>query len=145
MYYGMEHLMTGYSNPDGNVRLDFKGGWDKDSANKFTAAGRTDKENEIFNYIRTLARFRKTSPALTTGKMMQYLPVDGLYVYFRYAPGQTIMCIMNTSDKPAKVDFANYPERIRTTSRGKNIVDGTVLSTGFEIPAKKMWTLEMLN
>ena len=36
MYYGSEILMTGFTNPDGNVRLDFKGGWKEDSVNKFT-------------------------------------------------------------------------------------------------------------
>ncbi|HEY5326914.1 MAG TPA: alpha-amylase family glycosyl hydrolase, partial [Mucilaginibacter sp.] len=44
MYYGDEILMKNFSRPDGLVREDFPGGWAGDKVNKFTAAGRTDKE-----------------------------------------------------------------------------------------------------
>ena len=54
--------MKGLTNPDGLVRLDFKGGWAGDKENKFTAAGRTAKENEAFNYVKKLANYRKNSP-----------------------------------------------------------------------------------
>jgi len=50
--------MTGISNPDGKVRLDFPGGWPGDNPDKFEASGRTAKENEVFNYISKLANFR---------------------------------------------------------------------------------------
>jgi glycosidase len=60
MYYGNEILMTGVTSPnDGYVRQDFPGGWEGDAANKFTAAGRTEKENDVFNYIKTLANFKQ--------------------------------------------------------------------------------------
>ncbi len=52
IYYGTEILMKNYSNPDGLVREDFKGGWAGDSVNKYTSAGRTEKENDAFNYVR---------------------------------------------------------------------------------------------
>ncbi len=114
MYYGNEILMTGLTSPnDGYVRQDFPGGWEGDAANKFTAAGRTAKENSIFNYIKKLANFRKTSSAIKTGKMMQFYPIDGVYVYFRYDANQTIMCIMNTNDKPMTIDLARFAERLK--------------------------------
>src|SRR5579875_3460996 len=74
MYYGTEILLKGISNPDGKVRQDFPGGWKEDKENKFTLQGRTEKENQFFNYVRTIANFRKTSSAITTGKMMQFVP-----------------------------------------------------------------------
>ncbi len=114
MYYGNEIVMTGLTSPnDGYVRQDFPGGWEGDAANKFTAAGRTAKENSIFNYIKKLANFRKTSSAIKTGKMMQFYPIDGVYVYFRYDANQTIMCIMNTNDKPMTIDLARFAERLK--------------------------------
>ena len=112
LYYGDEILMTGFTNPDGKVRLDFKGGWVGDSSNKFTREGRTQKENNIFDYIRRLANYRKNCSAIMTGKMMQYMPVDGAYVYFRYDDKKTVMCIMNTSDKPATLDLSRFAERV---------------------------------
>jgi hypothetical protein len=50
--------------------------------NKFTIAGRTQTDQAIYQHLATLANFRKGSSALTTGKFMQYVPEDGVYVYF---------------------------------------------------------------
>ncbi len=146
LYYGDENLMTGYSNPDGLVRSDFAGGWKADKANKFTAEGRTTKENEIFNYVKTLANFRLKSSALQTGKMMQYLPVDGLYTYFRYDDKQTIMCVMNTSESEKDIDAATkYTERVKGFSSIKNIVTKERMNMKFKIGAKKMFVFELLK
>jgi neopullulanase len=126
LYYGDEILMTGFTNPDGNVRLDFKGGWAGDSLNKFTAADRTAKENSLFNHVRTLAQFRKSSSAIKTGKLMQYVPEDGVYVYFRYDQTQTVMCVMNTATTQKQIDPARFSERIQNFSSGTDIPTGTV-------------------
>jgi neopullulanase len=126
LYYGDEILMTGFTNPDGNVRLDFKGGWAGDSLNKFTAAGRTAKENNLFNHLRAMAQFRKSSSAIKTGKLMQYIPEDGLYVYFRYDQTQTVMCVMNTAATQKQIDLARFSERIQNFSSGTDIPTGKV-------------------
>lgn len=144
MYYGNEILMTGVTSPnDGYVRWGFPGGWAGDKPNKFLASERSDKENDMFNYIRRLANYRKNSSAIKTGKLMQYLPQDGLYVYFRYDGVQTIMCVMNTDEKARTIDFGKYAERTTGFKTAKDIVSGDVRSTGFEIPAKSMWVMEM--
>lgn len=121
LYYGDEILMTGFTNPDGNVRLDFKGGWAEDRENKFTKEGRTEKEDNIFQYLKRFANFRKNSSAITTGKLMQYFPVNGVYVYFRYDNKQTVMCVMNTSDKPATIDLSKFKERINGFTKGYDV------------------------
>jgi len=128
LYYGNEILMTGFTNPDGWVRLDFKGGWPGDKENKFTAAGRTDKENAIFNHIRKLAQFRKKSTALQTGKLMQFVPEDGVYVYFRYDGNQTIMCIMNTMTESKTIEGKRFHERTAGFNQGIDIPTGASYS-----------------
>ena len=125
MYYGSEILMTGFTSPnDGYVRWGFPGGWEGDAVNKFYADGRNKKENSIFNYIRTLANYRKTSPALTKGKFAQYLPVDGVYVYFRYTDQQKVMCIMNTNAESSKLNLDRFGEHLGKSSGGKKVVTG---------------------
>ncbi|TWI85720.1 glycosidase [Lacibacter cauensis] len=125
MYYGNEILMTGFTSPnDGYVRQDFPGGWEGDKDNKFTAAGRTEKENKIFNYIKRLANFRKTSSAIKTGKLMQFLPADGVYVYFRYDAKQTVMCVMNTNAEPKTIDLTRFTERIKGFSSAVDVAAG---------------------
>jgi len=124
LYYGDEILMTGFTNPDGNVRLDFKGGWTEDRENKFTKEGRSQKEDNIFQYLKRFANFRKNSSAITTGKLMQYLPVNGVYVYFRYDEKQTVMCVMNTSDKTATIDLSKYAERMKGFTKAYDVATG---------------------
>ncbi len=144
MYYGGEVLMTGDTHPhDGYVRLDFPGGWEGDTKNAFTGAGLTADEKDMQQYVRTLANYRKRSSAIKSGKMMQYVPDDGLYVYFRYDNNSTVMCVMNTSDKEKVIDLTKYAERTNGFTSAMNIVDGTILNSGFKIPGKKLWVLEL--
>lgn len=127
MYYGNEILMTGTTSPnDGYVRQDFPGGWDGDASNKFTTGGRTEKENSIFNYIKTLANYRLKSSAIKTGKMMQFFPVDGVYVYFRYDVKQTVMCVMNTNAEPKTIDLSRFAVRMNGFTSALDVSAGQV-------------------
>ncbi len=145
IYYGDEIGLTGFTFPnDGHVRQDFPGGWKSDTSNKFSAKDRNERENNIWNYISTLANFRKTSSALTTGKMMQYVPEDGVYVYFRYDNKQTIMIVMNTAKELKNISPTNYSERTNGFSKMKNIITGEItLLKNFSVNAKtsEVWEL----
>jgi len=143
MYYGSEVLMKGISNPDGWVRLDFPGGWEGDQKNAFTEVGLTDQEKDFLHYTQLLGTYRKGSAALQTGDLMQYVPEDGLYVYFRYNKGQTIMCVMNTDNKERKVNFDKYLERTKGFTGGKDIVSSATISTQFSIPSMMMQVIEL--
>ncbi|MCW3086769.1 MAG: alpha-amylase, partial [Sediminibacterium sp.] len=143
MYYGTEIIMKGESNPDGWVRLDFPGGWKGDKKNAFTGEGLTDAEKEVQQYTRTLANYRKNSTALQTGKFMQYVPADGVYVYFRYNAGHTVMCVMNTSGKEKNVAFNQFQERTNGFTKGREVSSGALLGDNFNIPAKKLWVIEL--
>jgi len=145
LYYGDEILMKNFSNPDGKVRMDFPGGWPGDKHNKFTAAGRSKEENEVFNYIRTLARFRKGSSALQTGKLMQYIPQSGIYVYFRYDTKQTVMVVYNSTEKEATTNTDRYDERMNGYHSAINVITGEHISNlkQLSIPAKGVLVLEL--
>jgi glycosidase len=131
MYYGDELATPGITWPnDGHVRLDFPGGWPGDKINKFTIQGRNVKDQEIYQHLVTLANYRKTSPALTIGKMMQFLPDDGLYVYFRYTNNQTVMVLINTSKKEKQVDINKFTERVSGFTKHRDILQGTEEKNG---------------
>ena len=84
------------------------------------------KDQAIFQHLATLANYRKTSSALTTGKMMQYIPVDGVYVYFRYDNKQTVMVVMNTSKEDKKISFDKYAERTNGFTKYTDVVSKNV-------------------
>jgi glycosidase len=147
IYYGTEILMKGVSNPDGLVRADFSGGWKQDAKNKFTAAGRTSKENEVHDWTMKLANFRKNSSAIKTGKLLQYVPQNGLYVYLRYDNNQTVLCIMNTSKDSTAFDFSSYAQGTKGFTRARSVTDDKVFQTSqkLSVPANRMMVLELLK
>lgn len=124
LYYGTEILLKNFTDPDGKVRQDFPGGWAEDKVNKFVAQGRTTKEQAIFSYVKKLANFRKTSPALTEGKLVQFVPEDGIYVYFRIAASETVMVIMNTHEEATEIALDRYREGMGTKESATNIITG---------------------
>jgi len=147
LYYGTEILMKNYSNPDGLVRFDFPGGWKGDKADKFTAAGRTKQENEAFDFVSKLAHYRQNSPALQSGKLLQYVPEDGIYVYFRTAEGKgkDVMVILNPDDKVKTLKTSRFSAQLNNTSVLLNVISGEKLNSIKEItvPAKTTLVLEL--
>jgi glycosidase len=143
LYYGTEVLMKGISNPDGWVRLDLPGGWQGDAKSVFTEQGLTNDEKDMLHYTQLLGKFRQSSSAITQGKLMQYLPDDGLYVYFRYSKNQTIMCVMNTDNKERKLNLEKFSERTNGFTGGKDIISGTKIGNEFSVPSMTMQVIEL--
>lgn len=144
-YYGTEILMKNYANPDGLVRDDFPGGWQGDKSNKFTAAGRTSKENEAFNYVKKLANYRKNNDVLQTGKMMQFIPEEGIYVYFRYNDLKTVMVIMNSNAEEKILPTKRFAERILSSTAAKNVVTEEMINDirTIKVPGTSTLVLEL--
>ncbi|HEX5655069.1 MAG TPA: alpha-amylase family glycosyl hydrolase [Chitinophagaceae bacterium] len=147
IYYGTEVLMKNKkTNTDATVREDFPGGWKEDPASRFTAAGRNDRENEAFNFVSRLANFRKNSSAITNGKTMQFIPRDGLYIYFRYDTKQTVMVVTHGGDKPAKPDWNIFAERIKDFTRVKDVISGSIRNLeGLEFQPKESFVFELVK
>jgi neopullulanase len=126
IYYGTEILM-----PDSEKRThhdkhreEFAGGWPGDEIDKFRQEGRTPEEQQAFAFTATLANFRKQSSALTTGKLMQFVPEAGVYVYFRYDEQQTVMVAMNQNQEAKPLDSRRYAERMEGFSSARDIPTG---------------------
>lgn len=145
LYYGTEVLMKGISNPDGWVRLDFPGGWEGDKKNAFTGDNLSTDEKSVQELTKKLANFRKKSNALKTGKLMHYIPEDGVYVYFRYTASETVMCVMNTSPAPKTIDFSKYVEQLKGFSSARNVITDEELNVlnATQINGTEMWVLHL--
>ncbi len=149
LYYGTEVLMKNKKTfTDATVREDFPGGWpdDKSKDNWFTREGRSDKQNEAFDYVSHLAHFRMGSTAITKGKMMQFLPKDGLYVYFRYDNSQTVMVISNTGTKNIRPNWSVYDERVKGFSQIRDVATGKVMYLAdLTLEPKESFVFELLK
>lgn len=137
-YYGDEILMKNFVSPeDGKVREDFPGGWPSDALNKFDRVNMNNQERAYYDYVRALANWRKGSEAITRGKLMQFIPEDGVYVYFRYTDKETVMVVLNTSDKAYTVDTVRFAERLQGFATAFEVTDQTTHTlSGLSIAAK---------
>jgi glycosidase len=129
-YYGTEILMKGFSNPDGLVRSDFSGGWSSDSQNKFNNNGRNDEENVAFDYFKKLANWRKNNSVLHSGKLMQFVPEESVYTYFRYDGKKTVMVVMNANDSEKNIKMERFSERIQGKSDAFDVIENKNISLG---------------
>lgn len=122
-YYGNEILMAAdKANGDGKLRADFPGGWSTDSTNAFTPEGRNALQNEAYNFFANLAKWRKSSPALTKGSLIQFVPEENVYVYFRIHSQQTVMVVINSGNKDVDLKTNRFNEVINNTTTGFEIL-----------------------
>jgi glycosidase len=124
-YYGDEILMKNYVSPeDGKVREDYPGGWPSDGINKFDFPNLNAKEKDFYNYVSALANWRKNAPAISEGKLMQFIPENGVYVYFRYTDNQVVMVVMNTGKNNYSLDLKRFAEMTNGKTTATNVITG---------------------
>ena len=125
LYYGTEILMTGEkSQGDGRLRNDFPGGWADDKVNAFTSEGRTGMKKEAFDYLSRLLKWRKGSKAVASGKLIHYVPENGVYVYARYTDKERVVVILNNGDKVYNLNIERYTEAFAGAKAVNDVVTG---------------------
>jgi hypothetical protein len=77
--------------------------------------------------------------------MMQFIPQDGIYVWFRYNEQQTLMMVMNGEEKEQTLKTARFAERTSGYSKALNIASDELLNdiAEIKIPAKTTLILEL--
>jgi neopullulanase len=146
IYYGTEILMAGEEHKGhGDIRKDFPGGWPNDEKNAFTKDGRTDEQNEAFNFLSNLLNWRNQTPVIHSGKLMHYIPNDGLYVYFRYNEEKTIMVILNNKEEAKEIDLDMYKENIGGKTKAYEVISNQEIDfeNGLEIEGKRAMIMEL--
>jgi glycosidase len=129
IYYGTEIMMGGQKNKgDGDIRHDFPGGWPGDAKNAFTAEGRNNTESEAFDFMKTMLNYRKSNPVLQHGKMIQFIPRDDVYVFFRMDDQKTVMVILNNSSENKKPGFDRFDECLHGKRITKDVISGEEIS-----------------
>jgi len=125
LYYGTEILMTGEkSQGDGRLRNDFPGGWADDKVNAFTSEGRTGMKKEAFDFLSLLLKWRKGSDAIATGKLIHYVPGNGVYVYARYTAKERVIVILNNDNKAHNLSIDKYAEVFSNAYSVKDVITG---------------------
>lgn len=126
LYYGTELLMAGdRKKGDGNVRRDMPGGFPGDKETVFTREGRSDLQNEAFDWISAICHWRRGSKAMTGG-MRHFMPTNGIYLYQRTSPdgNDKAVVVMNGMDAENRVDMSRYMEIIPRGAEYRDVVTG---------------------
>ncbi len=147
LYYGDEIGMVGNKaeKGDGDIRRDFPGGWKGDSQSAFTEAGRTETQNEYHSFTKKLLNYRKNKEVLHFGKLLQFLPENNVYVYFRYNEQERVMVVINNSPEPQEIDLARFTEGLAGSVSGKDVISEAQLdlSKSLNIKGKSSMVIEL--
>ncbi|RZJ30521.1 MAG: alpha-amlyase [Flavobacterium sp.] len=136
IYSGSEIGMRGDKTVgDHDIRRDFPGGWNGDPNNAFTASGRTAEQKQYFDYTSKILNWRKNKSVVHSGKTTHYVPENNVYVYFRYNEKETVMVVINNSDKAQTFKTGRFAENIKSFKQGKDVISGKTIDLSNEITA----------
>lgn len=150
IYYGTEILMSNKgTDSHGVIRSDFPGGWIGDDKNGFESIGLTEEERSMQKWIQHLLKWRQQNPIIHYGKLMHYIPEDGIYVYFRYDKSESVMVIMNNNKEAKSINLDRFEERLAGYSSGHNILynanEYLDLSESINLDSKSIKILKLLK
>lgn len=127
IYYGTELLMNGSKKiSDGNIRLDFPGGFPGDSVDAFTAAGRTEVQNDAWNFLSRLLNWRRgqANEVIAKGRLKHFMPQNGVYAYERRLGDRAVVVLMNGNDEPLDVTMERTVEVLPYASTWTDALTG---------------------
>jgi glycosidase len=146
IFYGSEILLTSpRERDDGKVRTDMPGGWPGDRVDAFSGAGLSAEQRAMQDWVRKLFTWRKTATVVHEGRLMQYAPLQGCYVFFRYTNGQRLMVVLNKSREATTLDTRRFPEMLQPGSRGRDVLGGQSFELGrsLTVPARSALIIEL--
>jgi glycosidase/predicted alpha/beta superfamily hydrolase len=144
--YGSEILMA---NPGteahGVIRQDFPGGWPGDVRDGFAGRGLTPAQLAAQDFTRRLLNWRKGASAIHGGALTQYVPQDGVYVYFRHDDRQRILVALNKADAERRIDLSRFAESIGASRRARDVLTGRefALENTLALPGRSVTILEL--
>jgi glycosidase len=133
LYYGDEIAMTGPDEP--TTRGDFPGGFPGDQRNAFSPDGRTREEEDLFEYIRKLARLHAELEPLKHGTLVNLYVSNQQYAYARTTKAGAVVVAINNDTRPVMIAFevssAGLQNGMRLSdrlgiSKGLQVENGTV-------------------
>lgn len=123
LYYGTELLMSGTrQGGDGMIRQDMPGGFPGDTVSVFTKEGRNSLQNEAFDYIAGINKWRKGNSALKDGNFKHFMPTNGIYLYERDNGEDSFIVVMNGKDEVNEVQMDRYKETIPVGKEYKDVL-----------------------
>ncbi|WP_423129956.1 glycoside hydrolase family 13 protein [Gaoshiqia sp. Z1-71] len=146
IFYGTEILMSSPEpKDDGLIRSDFPGGWDGDRVNAFTGEGLSAGQKDMQHYLRTIQSWRKNKEVIHSGKLMHFVPQDGIYVYFRYNNDDAVMVVLNKNRETKNLSTERFAEVMKGYINGTEIISASRINdlTMITVPARSAMIIQL--
>ncbi len=148
VYYGTELLMNGTKKvSDGYIRLDMPGGFPGDTGNVFTREGRSDKQNEAFDFMSNILKWRKgaANEVIAKGSLKHFMPQNGIYAYMRKLGDKEVMVLMNGNDSEVTTEMDRTLEVLPVGSQWTDLITGQTFTVPAEMTFGPRQTLILYN
>jgi glycosidase len=130
IYYGDEIAMRGGEDPDN--RRDFPGGFSGDKHNAFSAAGRSNEEQQMFTHVQQLTRLHKEHPALQSGEMVLLESGESFFAYMRARGSDRMLIVFNASPKEQTIEIMRGDTPLEKITSAVAVVDAKPVIVGAE-------------
>lgn len=148
LYYGTELLMSGSKEgSDGYVRRDFPGGFPGDKVNAFSREGRTPLQNEAWDYMSKLLRWRRgeANEVIAKGSLRHFMPQNGIYAYRRKLGDKEVIVLLNGRDVPNTVTMERTLEILPYGTTMTDVITGKPVTIEEEMPFEPRQVMILQN
>ena len=97
------------------------------------------------DYVSKIQNWRKNKDVIHNGKLMHFIPQDGIYTFFRYNETKSVMVVLNKNESESVVTTHRFKELISEYKSGKDIISSTEILdiSEIKIPAKSAMIIEL--
>jgi neopullulanase len=103
IFYGTEIGIKG-GTKHGELRQPFPGGFVGDERNAFNKQGRTEIENDIYNYLQDLLKLRDQYPVLSKGKLRHIYPFENVYALLKIYEDEMALILINSNEEELSLE-----------------------------------------
>jgi len=142
-YYGSEILMTNRgTDAHGVIRSDFP-------APAFAGEGLSAEQRAAQEFTRKLLNWRKGASVVHHGKLTQYAPRDGVYVYFRHddrrPDDRKVMVVISKAPGVQRLETKRFARLIGPAALATDVLTGREhrIGEGLEVPGRSVMVLEL--
>jgi glycosidase len=115
--------------------------------NIFEQVGLEPEQLDAFNFTRRLLNWRKSNKAVQSGEFTQYIPENGVYVYFRHTDDEAVMVLLNNTEKESKVNLSRFAKNLKGYTAGRSVLSRTMFEKldYITVPAKSPMIVELMK
>jgi glycosidase len=140
IFYGTEIGIKG-GMKHGELRQPFTGGFTGDKRSAFFLDGRSEQENEIYDYLSELLKLRMDNPALAKGKLKHIYSGGEIYAFTKAFEEEKFIIILNTGEKDFPIQTDQIKMFLPEANKLQNLKTGEII----DINLNEMLTLDKFS